>query len=57
MIDKPTNIAASSSADVPRVGGEDKSRALDLDFRVGHEDDMREVVDDQAPGACVSEKK
>ena len=57
MIDKPTNIAASSSADVPRVGGEDKSRASDLDFRVGHDNDTREVVDDQRPGACVSEKK
>jgi hypothetical protein len=57
MIDKPTNAMASSSADVPRVGGEDKTRALELDFRVGYDDDTREVVDDQSSGACVSQKK
>ena len=41
MIDKPTNVTASSSADVPRVGGEDKSRGCDTDFRVGGEDKSR----------------
>jgi hypothetical protein len=47
MIDKPTNVKASSSDDVSRVGGEDDSRACDTDMRVGGEDDSREIVDDQ----------
>lgn len=45
MIDKSTNVTAQSSADVPRVGGEDKSRGCDTDFRVGGEDKSRELVD------------
>ena len=45
MIDKPAKVTTSSSADVPRVGGEDKSRACDSDFRVGGEDKSREIVD------------
>jgi len=47
MIDKRTNVEASSTDDVPRVGGEDDSRSCDTDFRVGGEDDSRELVDDQ----------
>jgi hypothetical protein len=46
MIDKTANVTASSSADVPRVGGEDKSRLYDSDSRVGGVDDTREIVDD-----------
>jgi len=45
MIDKTANVTASSSADVQRVGGEDKSRAYDSDSRVGGEG-TREIVDD-----------
>lgn len=48
MIDKPTNVTASSNTDVPRVGGEDDARAAcDPDSRVGGEDDARELVDNQ----------
>ena len=46
MIDKTANVTASSSADVPRVGGEDKSRASGPDSRAGGADDTRQVVDD-----------
>ena len=56
MIEKPTNATASSSDDVPRVGGEDDSRFCDPDSRVGGEDDSRKFVDDQPRSACVAEK-
>lgn len=56
MIDKPNNVKASSSDDVPRVGGEDGSRACDTDMRVGGEDGARELVDDQ-PGKTLVAKK
>lgn len=46
MVDKSTNVTASGSTDVTRVGGEDKSRAYDLDSRAGGGDDTREIVDD-----------
>lgn len=46
MIDKTTSVTASSSADVSRVGGEDKARAYDTDSRAGGVDDTRQVVDD-----------
>ena len=48
MVDKTANVTASGSGDVPRVGGEDKSRAYDIDSRVGGVDDTRQVVDDQS---------
>lgn len=48
MIDKSTNLTASGSTDVTRVGGEDKSRGYDIDSRAGGLDDTREVVDDQS---------
>lgn len=54
MIDKPTKVTTSSSADVPRVGGEDKSRAYDINSRTGGVDETREIVDDQSPN--TSEK-
>lgn len=46
MIDKTANVTASSSADIMRVGGEDKSRAYDSDSRVGGGEGTREIVDD-----------
>jgi len=46
MIDKTANVTASSSAEVPRVGGEDKSRVHDSNSRAGGLDDTREIVDD-----------
>jgi hypothetical protein len=55
MIDKPTNVTASNSADVPRVGGEDDSRSCATDTRVAGMDDAREFVDDQ-PRSAVAEK-
>jgi hypothetical protein len=55
MIDKPTNVTASNSADVPRVGGEDDSRSCATDTRVAGIDDAREFVDDQ-PRSAVAEK-
>lgn len=45
MIDQPTKVTTSSTADVPRVGGEDKTRSCDSDFRVGGEDKTREIAD------------
>lgn len=56
MINKPTNVTASSNADVPRVGGEDDVRGCDIDFRVGGEDDVRDHGDKQPPNASVAEK-
>lgn len=56
MIDKPTNVKASSSDDVPRVGGEDDSRSCDTDTRVGGEDDSRDLVADQPRTASAAEK-
>ena len=57
MTDKPTNLTASSNADVPRVGGEDDVRACDTDFRVGGEDDVRGLVDNEARTAFVADTR
>ncbi len=56
MIEKRTKVEASSTDDVPRVGGEDDSRSCATDFRVGGEDDSRELVDDQHRNASAAEK-
>ena len=56
MIDKLTNVTASSSADVPRVGGEDDSRSCNPDVRVALAEDSRELVDNQPRSAGVAEK-
>lgn len=57
MIDKSTDSTTSSNDDVPRVGGEDDSRAAsDPDTRVGGEDDARAVVDDEPRNPSAPEK-
>lgn len=57
MTDKPTNVKASSSDDVSRVGGEDGSRSCDTDMRVGGEDGVRAGDSDSRVGGDDDARK
>jgi hypothetical protein len=57
MTDTPTNVKASSSDDVPRVGGEDGSRSCDTDLRVGDEDGARSGDTDSRVGGEDGSRK